>query len=94
MPNGYYRVEMRFAEIDASMKVNARVFSVALQGRTVVSSLDVMAIMGLYTAYDVTADTYVGTGRLDLDLLPIKGAPGIQAVAVYPLATCGGVVVP
>jgi hypothetical protein len=94
VPNGYYRVDMRFAEITASTKVNGRVFAIALQGRTVVSGVDVMAAVGLYTAYDLVLDTYVDTGRLDLDLIGIKDAPGIQALSVSPLALCSGVGTP
>jgi len=89
VPNGYYRVELRFAEIYPWAGLGGRVFSIAIEGARLVAGLDVAARVGRYVAYDLTLDTYVGDGLLSLDLLAQVGGPAIKAWAILPVAPCG-----
>jgi hypothetical protein len=67
LPNGKYNVTLKFAELTLSGS-NRRVFSVAINGATVISNLDVYAKVGKYRAYDVVVPATVSNGTLRISL--------------------------
>jgi subtilisin family serine protease len=82
VPDGTYRVDLRFAEIVAK-KAGARVFSVAIEGQPVLSSLDVYAAAGRNTALDRTVEVEVTDGHLDIAFAAQRGdQPFISAILV------------
>jgi len=88
--NGFYRVQLKFAEIYPWAARDTRVFDVAIEGYRLVQNLDVVRAANPFTAHDVQLDVAVNDGLLSIDLLARVGNPAIKAVAVYPLAACGG----
>jgi len=89
LPNGFYRLQLKFAEIYQWAARDTRVFDVAVEGYRLVQNLDVLRSAGLFSAYDVQLDVAVTDGQLTIDLLARVGSPAIKAIAVYPLAACG-----
>lgn len=82
LPNGKYRVILKFAEIYFS-NPDQRVFDVAVEGSLVVDNLDLAANAGQFVAWDETMDVTVTDGTLDIEL--IKGSannPKISAILV------------
>lgn len=92
--NGNYSVTLKFAEIYFAA-AGKRVFSVAINGRTVVSNLDIFAKVGKNAAYDVVVPVSVTTGAMNVtftstvDLAKISGIRIAPAAAVTPGATPG-----
>jgi hypothetical protein len=82
VPNGTYRVDLSFAELQAS-KSGARVFSVSLEGAAVLSDFDVFAAGGKLTAVDRSFEVEVTDGVLDIGFLSQRGdKPIINAILV------------
>ena len=82
VPNGTYRVQLYFAEIEQT-SIGARVFSVALQDKLVVDRLDIFAEVGANRAYEVVSETVdVSDGLLRLEFEPIIGEPLLSAISV------------
>jgi hypothetical protein len=80
--NGTYRVDLNFAEIVAR-KANARVFNVSIEGSTVLSNLDVYALVGRNAALDRSFTVEVTDGRLDIGFTPQRGdQPIINGILV------------
>jgi subtilisin family serine protease len=69
LPNGAYRLELGFAEIQ-NARAGARVFDVAIEGSVVLAGHDVAAAVGPYTAESMTFVVDVADGRLDVRLSP------------------------
>ncbi len=85
LPNGHYRVDLDFAEI-ALAKAGARLFSVSIEGTTVVSNLDVFALVGKNAALDRSFEVDVSDGHLDIGFTPQRGdKPIINAILVTQL---------
>jgi subtilisin family serine protease len=80
---GTYRVDLAFAEIVAK-KAGARVFSITIEGETVVANLDVFAQAGgRYTALDRSFLVAVTDGTLDIGFIAQRGdAPIVNAILV------------
>jgi hypothetical protein len=82
VPNGRHLVTLRFCEpnYQASGK---RVFDVRLQGRLVITNLDIFAQVGRNRALDFTlADTSVTNGVLEIDFVPRVEFPSIAGISV------------
>jgi hypothetical protein len=81
-PNGTYRVTLKFCE-PHFRAAGERVCDVHLQGRTVLTNLDIFARVGQFAALDHTFDDVAVTdGTLAVELVPRKSLPCISAVAV------------
>lgn len=65
VPNGTYQVVMHFVEQHWT-SAGARVFSVAINGVTVLANLDIWSQVGQYAAYDRTFVVPVTTGLIDI----------------------------
>jgi subtilisin family serine protease len=81
--DGRYRVDLAFAEIVAK-KAGARVFSVTIEGTTVIADFDVFAASGgRNKALDRSFEVDVSDGHLDIGFTPQRGdAPIINAILV------------
>ena len=80
--NGTYRVDLAFAEIVAK-RAGARVFSVTIEGTTVIAGLDVFATVGRNTALDRSFDVEVSDGHLDIGFIAQRGdAPIVNGILV------------
>ena len=69
---GTYRVDLHFADFIAN-KAGARIFSVRIEGTTVLSGLDLVGEAGTSTAFDRTFDAAVSDGRLDIEFVAQRG---------------------
>jgi hypothetical protein len=81
-PNGKYKVTLKFCEphFDAA---GERICDVAVQGKTVLTNLDIFAKVGKFTAHDCAFDGIdVVDGTLAIELVARKSLPCISAVAV------------
>lgn len=85
VPNGTYQVTLKFAEIYQFAKPDQRVFSVLLEGTTVISDLDLYSTVGSFIAYDLRFDVAVYDGQLNIDFVAVKGAPKISSLRVVGL---------
>ncbi len=79
--NGNYTVVLKFAEIYENA-ANRRKFSAKIEGREIISSLDLYAQVGKYKAYDVTKTVTVTDGYLDVKFTPVKSAAKINGILV------------
>lgn len=94
VPNGDYRVTLKFCEPYYS-EPGRRVFDVQIEGRTVVSRLDVFAEVGQNHALDMTYQVTVDDGRLDVEFVPVVEMPCIAGLVIEGGSTairinCGG----
>jgi subtilisin family serine protease len=83
VPNGTYQVDLSFAELQLT-KAGARVFSVGLEGTSVLSNFDVVAAGGgRYVAVDRTFTIEVTDGVLDISFAAQRGdKPIVNAILV------------
>jgi hypothetical protein len=94
-PDGQYKVTLKFCEPHFK-SAGERVLDVRLQGRTVVTNLDILARVGPFAALDFTFDDVAVTnGALTIELIARKSLPCISAVAVESSSftrkvNCGG----
>jgi hypothetical protein len=79
--NGNYQLTLKFAEI-AFSAVGKRVFSVAVNGQTVISNLDIFAKVGKNVAYDVVIPVSVTTGAIKISATSTRDLPKISAIKV------------
>jgi hypothetical protein len=79
--NGDYLVTLKFAE-NLWSQVGKRVFNVSMEGKTVLSKLDVIAKVGPKAAYDVTLPVTVTDGLLNLGFQPVVGNAMVNALKV------------
>ncbi len=79
--NGTYSVTLKFAELYES-NVNARVFSVKMEGKEVIPNLDVFAKVGKNRAYDVTVPVTVNDGSLNIEFTSPKKDAKVNAILV------------
>ena len=88
--NGHYRVDLRFAELQAKAK-GKRVFHVTIEGVPVLFNFDVYAAGGgRYVAVDRTFEVDVTDGRLDVGFVPQSGLPPIvNAILVTDVPPAG-----
>jgi subtilisin family serine protease len=83
VPNGTYRVDLAFAEL-LYQKAGARVFSVSLEGTSVLNSFDVYAEAGgRHIALDRTFTVVVTDGVLDITFAAQRGdSPIVNGILV------------
>ncbi len=82
---GTYRVRLHFVEL-AAVKPGARRFDVRLEGRTVLSNLDIVAAArGVDRAMVREFRTAVVDGKLSLDFIKRVGAAKISAIEIIPV---------
>ncbi|UCG48882.1 MAG: hypothetical protein JSU94_03690, partial [Phycisphaerales bacterium] len=95
LPNGSYRVTLRFCEPHYN-EAGKRVFSVKLQGKQVIDKLDVFAKVGKDRALDyIFADVKVTTGLLNIEFVhevefPCIAAIDVEGANVTRKINCGG----
>jgi large repetitive protein len=81
VPNGNYTVTLKFAEL-YNYTPGSRVFSVKVEGKEVITKLDLYAQVGRYRAYDVQIPANVADGLLDIEFLSIVGNAKVNAILV------------
>jgi subtilisin family serine protease len=83
VPDGTYRVDLAFAELIAR-RAGARVFSVTIEGTTVIAGFDVFAAAGgRFTALDRSFLVDVTDGHLDIGFTPQRGdTPIVNGILV------------
>lgn len=85
VPNGAYRVVLRFAEWDPKVPAGSRIFNVNINGATVLPGFDIMGAAGAAGApADRTIPVTVTDGQLVIGFDPIRGKAAVQAIEVYP----------
>lgn len=85
VPNGTYTVNLKFAEIFFTAP-GQRVFSVAINGATVESALDIVAARGANAALDRTYNVNVTGGNIDIKFGVITDNPKVSAIDIEPAA--------
>lgn len=86
----YYAVRLHFAEIWERVDApGARLFSVALEGATVLCNYDVFADVGTNVATVKTFTTVVTDGVLDVEFTSVVGTAMVMAIEVEPVAGGG-----
>ena len=81
--NGEYSVKLLFAEIwNGAANIGNRVFDVAIEGETVLSSFDMTATYGWNTAGIELVSTTVSDGSLDIQLSKIIQNPQINGIEI------------
>ncbi|WP_243373430.1 malectin domain-containing carbohydrate-binding protein [Geotalea sp. SG265] len=83
--NGSYTLTLKFAEIYFS-SAGQRVFSVTVNGQTVISNLDIYAKVGKNTAYDVVIPVNVTNGAINIGFTSTKDYGKISAIRIVPSA--------
>lgn len=73
LPNGNYTVTLKFAETYWTT-AGHRIFNVSMQGMPVISNLDICAMAGANTAYDVPVAVTVTNGTLNIDFQSVPGS--------------------
>ena len=81
--NAAYDVTLKFAEIYFT-SVGQRVFNVSIEGKTVLSNLDIVAKVGPRTAYDVTLPVTVSDGVLNINFSSVVDNAKISGIKVEP----------
>lgn len=82
VPNGTYKVEMKFCEIEHAV-VGRRVFGIKVQGEQLKERLDIFAAVGKNTACEVRSpEVKVTDGVLRIQFVRIVGSPCIAALSV------------
>jgi hypothetical protein len=77
--SGDYLVTLKFAD-NVWTQAGQWVFNVAMEGKVVVSELDVMSKMGPKAAYGVTLPVTVTDGGLNIGLQSVVGNPIMNAL--------------
>ncbi len=79
--NGNYSITLKFAEIYWTA-AGKRVFSVNINGQTVISNLDIYAKVGKNVAYDVVIPVSVTTGALNIKFVSQTNYAKVSAILV------------
>lgn len=83
--NGSYSLTLKFAEIYFTAP-GQRVFSVAVNGQTVVSDLDIFAKVGKNKAYDVVIPVNVTNGAISISFISKVNNAKVSAMRLAPAA--------
>ncbi|MCX8094419.1 MAG: GH116 family glycosyl hydrolase, partial [Candidatus Goldbacteria bacterium] len=83
IPNGQYQVNLKFVEMYWTAN-GSRVFSVALEGTTVITNLDIYATVGHDYAYDRSFIVTVSDGILNIVLTSTVDNAQICAIEILP----------
>ncbi len=86
MANGTYAVTLKFAETYFSA-AGQRIFSVTINGQTVISNLDIYAKVGKNVAYDVVIPVNVTTGAIKIGFTSTKDYGKISAIKISAAST-------
>jgi Malectin domain len=81
--NGDYLATLRFAD-NLWSQAGQRVFNVNMEGKVVLSKLDVIAKVGPKAAYSVTLPVTVTDGVLTIGFQPVVGNAMVSAIKVAP----------
>ena len=81
--NGDYLVTLKFAEIYWS-QVGQRVFNVSMEGKVVLSNLDLVAKVGPKAAYNVSLPVTVTDGILTIGFQSVVNHAKVSAIKVEP----------
>lgn len=81
LATGTYRVELGFAELERS-RAGDRIFSVTLEGQTVLTGYDIYATVGRFRADWHTFTVTVTDGILNIDFIRSRGDPVINAIRI------------
>lgn len=84
VPNGTYKIKQHFAETFHN-EPGKRIFSVYIQGKKVISDLDIFREVGSNKALDYEFPTLVTNGRLDITAVAKVDAAKFSAISVTPL---------
>ncbi|PAP75965.1 hypothetical protein BSZ37_05680 [Rubrivirga marina] len=93
VPNGEYTVRLHFAEIywgscgAPAATVGKRVFSVTMEGQSVLTDLDIFAEVGVRRALVKTFQTTVTGNMLNVSFLASKDNPMLSAIEIVPGVT-------
>ncbi len=79
--NGSYNVTLKFAELYC-WSANCRVFSVKVEGRQVISNLDLFAKVGKNRAYDFTTPVTVTDGTLKIEFYSAAQNAKVNSILV------------
>jgi hypothetical protein len=83
VPNGSFTLTLKFSEFYV-MTVGSRTFNIVVNGNTLYSSFDILAHAGaMNTAYDLSIPVVVNNGQITLQLVPVTGAPKIDAIEIH-----------
>jgi hypothetical protein len=83
VPNGWYRVNLKLAEVRyTSCSVGARVFDVLAEGQVVISHNDTFARVGCVMSGDRSFETQVNDGELNIDFTSVAGLAAINGIEV------------
>jgi len=81
IPNGTYEVTLKFAETYWT-SAGARIFSVSIEGVTVINNLDIYAQVGANYAYDRTFVVEVTDGQLTITMTSTADTGEINAIQI------------
>ncbi len=84
LPNGNYEVTLLFAEIYQTQP-NQRVFNVLIEGKPVISKLDIWSMAGANAAYNKTFTIQLIDGQLNISLQKVTDNAKISAIKVVPV---------
>lgn len=83
VPDGIYRVNLYFSEINNEYsQVGKRVFDILLEGKVVLSDLDVFSEVGHDAALVKSFMVPVNDGQLDIDFYATAGHPKVSAIEI------------
>ncbi len=83
VPNGTYAVTLAFAEIYWT-SAGQRLFNVSIEGQPVISNLDIFATVGANTALNLTFQTAVTDGTLDITFVTVQDNAKVSAIEIRP----------
>ena len=84
-----YKVTIKFAEIWSRVGVDRdRVFDVLVEGQTVANDLDVFALAGTRTAYDIAYTHVAADDSLDIRFENVVQKAKVSAVLVEEISSC------
>lgn len=81
LANGNYTVTLKFAETYWTT-AGQRIFNVSMQGNRVISNLDIYAMAGANTAYDVPVPVTITNGTLNINFTPVSDNACVSAIVV------------
>jgi hypothetical protein len=81
LENGDYLVTLKFAD-NLWSEAGQRVFNVTMEGKVVLSNLDIAAKVGRSAAYDVTLPVTVTDGTLTIGFQSVVGNPMVSGIVV------------
>lgn len=82
VPPGKYLVEVTFCETRPGAKPGSRVFSVSVEGRSLLEDFDIVKDQGLNNPLTESIEVQVTDGTLDIDFKATRGAAFLSAVHV------------